>query len=498
MSSAKASGNCRGRNRGPAARFRRLARVAILLVLGAVLVPAVAGAASDETVPPRVLPGSDGEVKLSFAPLVRDAAPAVVNIYTRRSVQGRPSPLFADPFFRRFFGGPGGRGPGEERPLEQTALGSGVIIGRERVVVTNHHVVNQADEINVVLSDRREFEAELLVSDERTDLAVLRIKDPPADLPYLRLGDSDALEVGDLVLAIGNPFGVGQTVTSGIVSALARTQVGITDYRFFIQTDAAINPGNSGGALLDLDGRVVGINTAIYSRSGGSQGIGFAIPAAMVRAVIAGAGEDGRIVRPWLGAAGQPVTPEIAENIGLSRPAGVLVNQVYESSPAAEAGLRVGDIITRVGDNIVDDAEALRFRVATLSVGGEARLSVIRDGRVLQLAVPLRAPPEIPPRNDTTLGGATPFTGVTVSNLSPAVADELSLDLTLRGVVIADIRADSAAARIGFRRGDIIRELNGVEILNVRQLRRVVAEADRRWRLRIERGGRTLTLAFSG
>src|SRR5215469_720541 len=272
----------------------------------------------------RAVAETRAELQLSFAPVVKKTAPAVVNVFSRRTVRTQVSPLFDDPFFRRFFADNAPFQVPSERV--QRSLGSGVLVAADGTIVTNHHVIKDADEVTVVLADRREFEAKILRSDEHVDLAVLKIETHGERLPFLELRDSDELEVGDLVLAIGDPFGVGQTVTSGIVSALARTGVGVSDYRFFIQTDAAINPGNSGGALVSLDGRLVGINTAIYSRSGGSIGIGFAIPSLMVKAVLAGAGTTGRIVRPWLGASGQPVTSDLVPGLGLKRPMGVLLN----------------------------------------------------------------------------------------------------------------------------------------------------------------------------
>ena len=269
------------------------------------------------------------ELRLSYAPVVQRVAPAVVNVYAAKTVQNR-NPLFEDPIFRRFFGVPGGGGGSQV----QRSLGSGVIVDASGLIVTNYHVIDGADEMKVSLADKREFEATLVLKDQRTDLAILRIKDAREKFPFLEFANSDVLEVGDIVLAIGNPFGVGQTVTHGIVSALARTQVGITDYQFFIQTDAAINPGNSGGALVDLTGRLVGINTAIFSRSGGSQGVGFAIPANMVRVVVASAKGGGSAVkRPWLGAKLQAVTPEIADSMGLKRPAGALIASVVARRP---------------------------------------------------------------------------------------------------------------------------------------------------------------------
>src|SRR5215831_19056400 len=297
----------------------------------------------------RRVPSSAAELRLSYAPIVQRVQPAVVNVYAAKMVQNR-NPLLDDPIFRRFFGV-----PGQQPEQMQRSLGSGVIVDPSGLVVTNVHVIEGADQVKVSLSDKREFEAEILLKDSRTDLAVLRLKDTKEKFPTLDFTNSDELMVGDIVLAIGNPFGVGQTVTHGIISALARTQVGVTDYQFFIQTDAPINPGNSGGALVDMTGRLAGINTAIYSRSGGSQGIGFAIPANMVRVVVASAKSGSTAVqRPWLGAKLQSVTPEIAESLGVKRPSGALVANVIEKSPAARAGLKAGDLIVSIDGQNVD------------------------------------------------------------------------------------------------------------------------------------------------
>src|SRR3954468_21292746 len=283
----------------------------------------------------RRVPASGAELRLSYAPIVQRAQPAVVNVYAAKTVQNR-NPLLDDPLFRRFFGN-----PGQQPEQMQRSLGSGVMVDSSGLVVTNNHVIEGADQVKVSLADKREFEAEIVLKDSRTDLAVLRLKDGREKFPTLDFANSDELLVGDVVLAIGNPFGVGQTVTHGIVSALARTQVGITDYQFFIQTDAPINPGNSGGALVDMNGRLVGVNTAIFSRSGGSQGIGFAIPANMVRVVVASAKSGGKAVkRPWLGARLQAVTSEIADGLGLRTPSGALVASVVPNGPAAKAGLK--------------------------------------------------------------------------------------------------------------------------------------------------------------
>src|SRR5216683_4016952 len=308
----------------------------------------------------RRVPASPAEVKLSYAPIVQRVQPAVVNVYAAKMVQNR-NPLLDDPIFRRFFGV-----PGQQPEQMQRSLGSGVMVDPSGLVVTNNHVIEGADQVKVSLSDKREFEAEIVLKDSRSDLAVLRLKAHNERFPALEFADSDALAVGDLVLAIGNPFAVGQTVTHGIVSAVARTQVGITDYQFFIQTDAAINPGNSGGALVDLGGRLVGINTAIFSRSGGSQGIGFAIPVNMVRAVVASARSGGSVVkRPWLGAKLQAVTPDIAEGLGLKRPAGALIASVSASSPAGRAGLKTSDLIFTMDGQTIEDPNAFDYRFAT-------------------------------------------------------------------------------------------------------------------------------------
>src|ERR1700719_1376392 len=313
--------------------FRVKAFAATLLLSLAAAPP---GALAQE----RRVPSSPNEVRLSYAPVVQRVAPGVVNVYAAKTVSVR-NPLFDDPIFRRFFGMPGGSGEQVQR-----SLGSGVLIDSSGLVVTNNHVIEGADQVKVSLSDKREFEAEMVLKDSRTDLAVLRLKDAKEKFTTLDFSNSDELLVGDVVLAIGNPFGVGQTVTHGIISALARTQVGITDYQFFIQTDAAINPGNSGGALVDMTGKLAGINTAIFSRSGGSQGIGFAIPANMVRVVVVSAkGGSGAVKRPWLGAKLQDVTPEIAESLGLKRPSGALVASVVAGGPAARAGIKTGDLI---------------------------------------------------------------------------------------------------------------------------------------------------------
>jgi serine protease Do len=464
-------------------RLRSLAALTLLLLAA----PALAQT--------RVPPQSREQMQLSFAPVVKKTAPAVVNVFSRRTVQTGGSPIFNDPIFRRFFGENSPFGGPTERV--QRSLGSGVIVAPDGTIVTNHHVIKDAEEVTVVLADRREFEAKIVRSDERVDLAVLKIDTHGEKLPYLELRDSDELEVGDIVLAIGDPFGVGQTVTSGIVSALARTAVGISDFRSFIQTDAAINPGNSGGALVSLDGKLVGINTAIYSRSGGSIGIGFAIPSLMVKTVLASSA-SGRIVRPWIGASGQPVTAELAASLGLPRPVGVLLKEVAPNSPAAKGGLKVGDVVESIDGHEVEDVESLRFRVATLPVGATARLTAYRSGTRREVDIVLAAPPEDPPRDVTALRGSHPLAGATVGNLSPALADELGVDSTLRGVIVMKVEEGTPAGRLQFVPGDIIAMINGHQITDAAMLNALLAEPARQWQITIRRGGKTLRVTVEG
>lgn len=450
----------------------------------------VTPALAEERVPPR----SDAEVKLSFAPVARIAAPAVVNVYASRAVPDRAARMMEDPFFRQFFG----RDFPMPRQRQQNSLGSGVIVDPSGLIVTNNHVIGEGTEVKVALNDRREFECDVLLKDEQLDLAILKIRDARADLPAIEVGDSDALQVGDLVLAIGNPFGVGQTVTQGIISALARSQVGISDYQFFIQTDAAINPGNSGGALVDIDGRLVGINTAIFSRGGGSNGIGFAIPSNMVKVVIDSAKRGGSTVElPWIGADLQPVTSDIAESLGLDRPAGVLITEVAAGGPAETAGLQVGDLVTAVDGVEVSDPRVFNYRLATKGVGNKAELSVNRNGDTETIAVALQPPPESTPREEVVIDDPSPFQGVTVANLSPAVARELGLSSRSQsGVVITKVDRRSPAARVGLAPGDIIVAVNGSEVETTVQLKELTADQPLFWRVTLDRGGRIIRLAF--
>ena len=354
---------------------------ALLLVSAAVATPALAQ--------DRRVPSSGAELRLSYAPIVQRAQPAVVNVYAAKTVQNR-NPLLDDPIFRRFFGV-----PGQQPEQMQRSLGSGVMVDPSGLVVTNNHVIEGADQVKISLSDKREFEAEIVLKDSRTDLAVLRVKDGREKFATLDFANSDELLVGDVVLAIGNPFGVGQTVTHGIVSALARTQVGITDYQFFIQTDAAINPGNSGGALVDSSGNLIGINSTIFSQSGGSMGIGFAIPVSLARTVLAQIIKDGSVTRGWLGVEPQAITREAAQALALARTDGVLVRALQRDGPADRAGIQVRDVVVEIGGKPTPDVPQLLARIAELSPGSNARIKVVRDGKPLDLDVVVARRPRI-------------------------------------------------------------------------------------------------------
>lgn len=457
-------------------------------VLAALLTVSAAAAAADD------VPTSREQIALSFAPVVRETSPAVVNIYTQKASRASDhDPFFSDPFFRFFFEGLRRRHAPQR---QQNSLGSGVIIEGDGLIVTNHHVIEDADEIMVVLNDRREFQAEVVGADAAADLALLRI-DPPSPLPFLPMGSSDALEVGDLVLAIGNPFGIGQSVTSGIVSALSRTGPGVGSDLSFIQTDAAINPGNSGGALVTIDGQLIGVNTAIFTRGGGSIGIGFAIPIDLVKALVrAIEGGSKSLARPWLGAQVQAVTPEIASNLGLDRPVGVLLNKVHRVGPARRAGLDKGDVILSIDDAEIVDNHGLNFRLAVGSLGEPAALDVWRDGKVLSTDLPLELPPRDPPPDVTELDGRHALAGATIANLSPGFNQDAGLDLFAEGVVILRIIRQSSAARLGLRRGDVIATVADQLIESVTKLVDTLYDLPSVWRLEIDRGDRRLGVAI--
>jgi serine protease Do len=463
-------------------------RLSLLLILLLGLSPALAQVS-------RQPPASREAIQLSFAPVVRLVSPAVVNITSRRAVTVQRMPFLDDPLFRFFSRGFGAM-PRQERQIQQ-ALGSGVIVRPDGLVVTNHHVVDGADEIDVVLADRRSFRARLLSSDERTDLAFLQLEDA-AGLPSLALGNSDVIEVGDLVLAVGNPFGIGQTVTSGIISATARTAPQLESDVSFIQTDAAINPGNSGGALVDMKGRLIGINTAIFSRSGGSIGIGFAIPSNLVTARIRGleGGAAKEVVRPWIGARLQSVEPEIAGGLGLQRAAGVLISDVYPGAAADQAGLQPGDVILTVGGVEVADAAALSYRLALQPLGDRIPVSVWRKGRTVLARLPVEEAPERPAPDLTRLDRSSPLAGATVANLSPAFNQRLGIDPFERGVTVTAVQRGTEAAAWRLQPGDILLAVDGREISTVSELLARLRRGLQR--LDVGRGGQRFAVTAGG
>ncbi len=437
------------------------------------------------------VPESPAEITLSFSPVVRRAAPAVVNIFATRMVAERASPFANDPFFRDFFSM-----LDRMMPRAQNSLGSGVIVHPDGIVVSNHHVVGNATEIRIVLADRREFNGEILLSDPEADLAVIRLEGA-GQLPALEFADSEAAEVGDLVLAIGNPFGVGQTVTSGIVSGLARSARGQgRGAGYFIQTDAPINPGNSGGALVDMDGRLLGINTSILTRSGGSNGVGFAIPASIVRQYVSQArsGSD-RFVAPWSGLAAQPVDTAVAEALGLDRPEGVMVAQLHPESPFAEAGLSVGDLLLSIAGLPVNTPAELDARLTALGLGAEVDVTWLRDGRRRTARLTLMPAPggdfEV-----VRISANTIFRGLALADLSPRLIDDLGLPLDAEGVAVVAVGGPSV--RSGLEPGDIVRTVNGHRSRRVADIVVLLSTPSPIWDLEFVRSGRLMRFRFRG
>ncbi len=463
-------------------------------LIGALMIAAGVGIGPAEAQRKEV-PPSRPAILYSFAPIVKQVTPAVVNVYARGRVTSQLAPFATEPLLRHFFGD---RSP-LARERVQSALGSGVIVSPEGVIVTNTHVVKvgATSEIRVVLSDRREYDARVVLQDEKTDIAILRIDGGDGKFPSLQFEDSDSLEVGDLVLAIGNPFGVGQTVTSGIVSALGRSEIGRAEIQSYIQTDAAINPGNSGGALVDMSGRLIGINTAIYSGSGGSHGVGFAIPSNLVRLYVESALTGKKIQRPWLGARLDSITRDIAEGLRLARSSGALVTRVHKGGPADDAGLEPGDVVTAVDGHEVTDARAVNYRLATRTLGTQVRVDVIRKGRQVALQLLLQPPPEIGRDAVRNLTGEHPLDGARVVNLLAHVADELDIDET-GGCVVLSVRSGSIAERVGFRSGDIVVSVNDRKIASVVELEQQLGQRPTLWRMWVKRGKQTLQLQVPG
>jgi Do/DeqQ family serine protease len=447
----------------------------------------------------RAVPESQANLQQSFAPIVKRTAPAVVNVYSSVNVTRSNCPYANDPFFAQFYCG---RNTQTRSEKVDNSLGSGVIVGADGIIVTNNHVVEAGEEFRVVLNDRREFPAELVMKDARTDLAVLRIDPKGQTLPMLQFADTRTIQIGDLVLAIGNPFGVGQTVTSGIISALARTDVGASDFGSFIQTDASINPGNSGGALVDMQGRLVGVNSMIFSKGGGSNGIGFAIPAEMVKRVVDAAVNGGTLVRPWLGAKGEVIDSAKARALGLDRPRGVLIADVYKGGPADKAGLREGDVVLSVDGREVFDDRGMKFIAATKAEGETASLSVIRNGQAREISVRMAAPPGTSKAELVEVKGTNPFAGAIVVELSPALAEEVGFDAYNGGMFVYSVPRGSVASRVGFQPGDIVREINGTMIRTKADFDSVLRKAESSppatWRLATERNGKRIESELRG
>jgi serine protease Do len=429
------------------------ARLAALL--GALWLFSTASAQSpDLSVDATPLSQSDRPVT-SFAPVIRKVSPSVVNIYTNkisRSAQGNGS--FQNPNMP-FFGMPPERIP---RQRLERSLGSGVIVSRDGYILTNHHVIEGADQILVALQDNQTpFEARLIGTDPQTDIAVVKIE--IQDAPAITLADSDLVEVGDIALAIGNPFGIGQTVTMGIVSAKGRRGMGIVDYEDFIQTDASINPGNSGGALVDAKGRLIGINQSILSRTGGNQGVGFSVPINLAKQVMASLVANGRVERGHLGVVVQPVTAELAEAFGLKDKNGALVGEVAAGSPADETGLKPGDVIVEINGKKVEDSADLRLMVAQIAPGSEAEVLVVRNGQPRSFKIRIGSLSN-PKNSRPTESGDSPLAGLDLRDLDPNLRLRLGIPANLPGAVVSGIEADSTAARAGLQPGDVIFEVN--------------------------------------
>ena len=458
-------------------------RPSLSLTLAAVI--ALAAPLSAET----QVPQSKPEISLSFAPVVKAATPAVVNIYASRVVASR-NPFGNDPFFGRLF-----RDFGGGRPEVQNSLGSGVIVDGSGLVVSNAHVVDGATEITVVLADKREYRAEVVLSDRDNDLAVLKLEDA-ADLPVLPLRDSNSVEVGDLVLAIGNPFGLGQTVSLGIISALARSLPSVGDGRgYFLQTDAAINPGNSGGALVDGEGRLVGINTAIFTQSGGSNGVGFAIPSNLVSAVIAQAQSGEReFIRPWAGVTAQAVDGALAQGLGLDRPEGVILSELHSESPFAKAGLRAGDVVTELDGAPVNSPAEMLFRMSARGPGAKVEVGYLREGEAMKSEVALGLAPDLPPREARRIARGSVLEGLEVARINPAVMAELDLPLQASGVAV--LSAEGWSAQAGLRRGDVLLGINGRPMQEPRDVEAAAREGGRSWVIELLRDGKPLRLRF--
>jgi serine protease Do len=418
----------------------------------------------------------DAHLGTSYAPIVKKVAPSVVNIFSTRFVKERPmrNPFLSDPLFRQFFGDQmpdNDNGDNVERTRKEESLGSGVIISPNGYILTANHVVDGADEIKVSIADnKKEYAVKVIGKDAATDIAVLKIEEN--NLPAVTLADSDQLEVGDIVLAVGNPFGVGQTVTMGIVSALGRSGLGFNGYENFIQTDAAINPGNSGGALVDAEGRLIGINTAIISRSGGNQGIGFAVPINMARTALERFLSGGKLTRGYLGIVPQDVDAGLAQSFNLPDQNGALVGDVEPDSPADKAGVKSGDVILSVNGKVISGADNLKVTISQLEPGSHVTLNIIRDGASRTIVVALGILPEGMGKTDSqndsdnNTSKTDALDGVTVADIEPEVRQQLNLPASIHGALVSDVDRDSNSADAGLQANDIIIQINRQPVEN--------------------------------
>jgi serine protease Do len=435
----------------------------------------------------------------SIADVAAKVTPSVVNVFSEKKAPAPDdlSPFFSNPFFNFFFDQPG-RGFREAPRRREQSLGSGVILSSDGVIVTNNHVVAQAEKIRVALKDGREFDAKIVGSDPKSDVAVLRVD--AKDLPAIAVADSTKIRIGELVLAIGNPFGIGQTVTMGIISAVGRANMGITDYEDFIQTDAAINPGNSGGALVTMNGQLVGINTAIVSRTGGYQGVGFAIPSNMVVQVKDSILRDGKVIRGWLGVAIQDLTEDLSKSLGVPARAGVLVSDVTPDSPAARAGIQRGDVITKIDGTATSDSAHLRNLIAQAGKGKRVRIDVRRSSNEKSFEVTLGELPvdgAAPGQTAPLAEDAGLFAGVTVQELDASTRARMRVPPTVRGVLVAGVDAQSPAVGLGLRPGDIIVEVNRTETPSVEAFRRAARQSEGSALVLVYRDGVTVFMSLS-
>lgn len=434
-----------------------------------------------QTVSPKVMEQLT-QTGQGFTEIAKVVTPAVVNISSTKIIRRESvSPFSGDPFFRDFFGEDPFHDFRLPRKWKEQSLGSGVIASSDGYIITNNHVIEKAEEIKVSLSDKRDFKGKLIGSDPKTDIAVIKID--AKNLPTIPWGDSDKLKVGEFVLAVGNPYGLNQTVTMGIISAVGRANVGIADYEDFIQTDAAINPGNSGGPLVNIRGEIIGINTAIFSRTGGYQGIGFAVPSNMAKSVMEQLIKKGKVIRGWLGVSIQEINTELAREFGLKDLKGALVGDVTPQSPASKAGIKKGDVILNYNGKVVDNVGNLRNMVAQTPAGTRVKLRIVRNKKEMEVeAVIAELPKELP---ESSMSGREGFegeegenvlSGITVRELTKEMARELNLSKRERGVVVIKVESGSSAEESGLKRGDLIKEINHKEVTGLKEYNRIASK----------------------